>query len=101
LAKLTPTWIPAHLLLAYVTGAVFGVTSLGLIVNKEARPAATWLGLTILALVLIVYGPVLIANPSDIGGGFNYLADTLLLSGDALALTGTQSPGSRIGFEYV
>jgi hypothetical protein len=85
----------------HVTGAVFVVTSLGLIVNKEARPVATWLGLTILALVLIVYLPVVIANLSDIGGGLNYLVDTLLLSGAVLALAGAQSPGSRIGSEHV
>jgi uncharacterized membrane protein len=94
LAKLTPLWIPAHLFLAYLTGAVFVVTGLCLIVNKEARLAATWMGLMILLLVLIVYVPVVIANPSSIGG-LNYLLDTLLLSGSALAFAGSQREVSK------
>jgi len=90
LSKLTPSWIPAHLLWGYLTGAVFTATGLCLIVNKEARLAATWLGLMIFLLVLVVYVPVVVANPSDIGGGLNYLVDTLLLSGSALALAASQ-----------
>jgi uncharacterized membrane protein len=94
LAKLTPLWIPARLFLAYLTGAVFVVTGLFLIVNKEARLAAAWLGLMILALVLIVYVPIAISNPSSIVG-LNYLFDTLLLSGTALAFAGAQREESK------
>ena len=96
LAKLTPVWIPARLLISYLTGTVLAVTGLGLIFNKEARLAATWLGLMVLTLVLVVYVPVVIANPSDIGNGLNYLVDALLLSGSALVLAGAQTRGSRI-----
>jgi uncharacterized membrane protein len=88
LAKLTPLWLPAHLLWAFFTGAVFVVAGLCLIVNKEARLAATWLGLMILLLVFVVYVPIVVANPSNIGDGLNYLADTLLLGGSVLALAG-------------
>jgi len=88
LAKLTPLWIPAHLFLAYLTGVVLLITGVCLIVNKEARLAATWLGILALALTLLVYLPIVIANPASIGGGLNYLVDTLLLSGSALALAG-------------
>ncbi len=90
LAKLTPLWIPAHLLWSYLTGMVFVFTGLALIFNKETRLAATWLGLMLLLLVLAVYVPIVIANPSDIGNGLNYLVDTLLLSGSALAFAGSQ-----------
>jgi uncharacterized membrane protein len=90
LAKLTPLWIPAHLLWGYATGAVFIVAGLCLIINKEARLAATWLGLMIFLLVIVIYVPVVIANPADIGGGLNYLVDTLALSGSALLLAGSQ-----------
>jgi hypothetical protein len=58
--------------------------------NKKPRLAATWLGLMILLLVFVVYVTVVVANPSDIGGGLNYLVDTLLLSGSALAFAGSQ-----------
>jgi uncharacterized membrane protein len=90
LAKLTPLWIPAHLLWGYLTGAVFVATGLCLIANKQVRLAATWLGLMILLLVFVVYVPDVIANPSDIGHGLNSLVDTLLLSGTALAFAGAQ-----------
>jgi uncharacterized membrane protein len=90
LARLTPSWIPLHLLWSYLTGAVFLVTGLSLIVNKGARWAATWLGVMVLVLVLVIYVPIVIANPSEIGNGLNYLADTLLLSGSALAFAGAR-----------
>jgi len=90
LIKLTPVWIPAHLLWGYLTGAVFVVTGLSLVVNREARLAATLLGLMILLLVLVIYVPIVVTNPSDIGNGLNSLVDTLLLSGSALAFAGAQ-----------
>ena len=90
LEKLTPPWIPAHALWGYPTGAIFVVAGLCLILNKEARQAAAWLGLVILLLVVAVYVPILLANPSDIGTGLNYLMDTLLLSGSVLALAEAQ-----------
>ena len=90
LARLTPLWIPAHLLWGYLTGAVFVAAGISLIFNKESRLAATWLGLMILLLVLVVYVPIVVANPSDIGNGLNYLVDTLLLGGSVLAFAGSQ-----------
>ena len=69
LSRLTPTWIPAHLLWGYLTGTVIVATGLCLIANKEARLATTWLGVMILLLVLLVYVPIVVANPSDIGNG--------------------------------
>jgi uncharacterized membrane protein len=86
LEKLTPPWIPLHALWGYPTGVIYVVAGLCLILNKGAHRAATWLGLAILLLVLAVYVPILLANPSDIGTGLNYLMDTLLLSGSVLAL---------------
>ena len=57
-------------------------------INKQARLAATWLGLITLLLVLFIYLPIVIGIPADIANGLNYLADTLLLGGAALALAG-------------
>jgi uncharacterized membrane protein len=95
LPKVTPTWFPTHLLWSYLTGAVFVAASLCLIVNKEARLAATWLGLMILVLVLVVYVPVVVRAPPDIAGGLNYLVDTMLLSGSVLAFAQSQ-PGRSV-----
>jgi hypothetical protein len=88
LLKATPVWIPVHLLWGYVTGVVYVICGVGLIINKQARLAATWLGLVILLLVILIYVPIVVANPSDIGNALNYLADTLLLDGTVLALAG-------------
>ena len=93
LAKLTPLWIPVHLLWGYATAAVFVVGGVCLLIKKQARLAATWLGVATLLLVVIIYVPIVVADPADIGNAFNYLVDTLLLSGTLLALAGALSPG--------
>jgi hypothetical protein len=88
LVKVTPPWVPAHSLWGYLIGAIWIVVAIFLLINKQVRPAATWLGLITLLLVLFIYLPIVIGNPADIGNALNYLADTLLLSGAALALAG-------------
>jgi uncharacterized membrane protein len=88
LEALMPSWLPGHLLVSYTTGAVLIACGLCLIVNWKARLAATWLGIVVLVVVILIYLPILIANLSDINKGLNYFADTLLYSGAALALAG-------------
>jgi uncharacterized membrane protein len=90
LPKQTPLWVPGHALWGYPIGVVFVVAGLCLITNKKAGSAATWLGLLILLLVLAVYLPIVVAIPSDIANGLNYLADTLLLGGTVLAFAEAQ-----------
>jgi uncharacterized membrane protein len=98
LAKITPTWIPLRLFWAYLTGAVLIAAGACILVNKRARLAATYLGLTILFIVAIIYLPILIDIPLDIGNGLNYFADTLMFSGAILlladALPEANSPNS-------
>jgi uncharacterized membrane protein len=86
LNRVTPTWIPGRLFWAYSAGAVLVAAGACLIVNKKARLAATFLGIMILLLVLFIYLPILVANPSSIGNGLNYIVDTLAFSGAALLL---------------
>jgi uncharacterized membrane protein len=95
LLKPTPVWIPGHLLWGYVTGVVYIICGVSLVINKQARLAATWLGLVILLLVILIYVPIVVANPSDVGNALNYLADTLLLNGTVLALAGALDADSR------
>jgi uncharacterized membrane protein len=90
LPKLTPLWVPGHAFWGYPIGAVFVVAGLCLIANKKAGFAATWLGLLILLLVLAIYLPIVVAIPSDIANGLNYLADTLLLGGSVFAFAQAQ-----------
>jgi uncharacterized membrane protein len=94
LVMTTPRWVPAHSFWGYVIGAIYVVIAISLLLNKQVRLAATWLGLIILLLVLFLYLPIVIANPADIANGLNYLADTLLLCGAVLALAGTRDQNS-------
>ena len=91
LEKLMPAWIPAHLLIGCLTGAILVVAGVCILLDKRTRMAATYLGTWIVLLVLFIYGPILIAalaNPStDIKvEGINYFFDTLLFAGAILAL---------------
>jgi hypothetical protein len=91
LEKLMPAWIPAHLLIGWLTGAILFVAGICILLDKKTRLAATYLGTWIVLVVVFIYGPILIsalANPStDVKvEGINYFFDTLLFAGAILAL---------------
>jgi uncharacterized membrane protein len=86
LEQLMPAWIPGHAALAYVTGTVMIACGAEIVWGAKARLAATWLGIYCVAVVLLVYLPMLLAKPGDIGVGMNYLADTMVFCGCALVL---------------
>jgi uncharacterized membrane protein len=91
LRKEMPLWIPWRVLIGYVTGAALLVTGGSILLSRNTRTVAACLGGWILLLVLVVYGPVLIAALSDPRTavkmeGINYFADTLLFAGVILAL---------------
>jgi uncharacterized membrane protein len=90
LERSTPVWIPARLLWSYLAGVVFVIAGISMLINKRVRLAATAAGLMTLFLVIVMYVPLLVSKPSDIGEGLNYLADTLLLCGSLLAFAETQ-----------
>jgi hypothetical protein len=81
-----PAWIPAHVLWAYLTGAIFIGCALGLLSRRHARFAATILGINVLVLILFVYIPQTIAKASDIVTGLNYLSIHFALAGAAFFL---------------
>jgi uncharacterized membrane protein YphA (DoxX/SURF4 family) len=58
-----------------------------LLIGKSTRAAATWLGLTVLFMVLVVYVPIAVVERASMVG-FNYLADTLMYCGAVLLLAG-------------
>ena len=85
-----PEWIPARLLISYLTGAILWLRTC-IVLGKKTRMAATYLGDMDSAAGVFIYGPILIAslaNPStDIKvEGINYFFDTLLFGGAILAL---------------
>ncbi len=91
LEKLMPAWIPAHLLIGWLTGAILVVAGVCILLDKKTRMAATYLGTWIVLLVLFIYGPILIAALADPSTdvkveGINYFFDTLLFAGAILAL---------------
>jgi hypothetical protein len=97
LQKMMPDWIPAHLLINYLTGAILVVSGAAILLAKKTRLAATYLGAWIVLLVVVVYGPILIsalANPSTEVKieGINYFFDTLLFAGVILALASATPP---------
>jgi uncharacterized membrane protein YkgB len=86
-----PAWIPGHLLISYLTGAILVVAGVSILLGKKTRMAATYLGTWIVLLVLFIYGPILIVSLADPNTGvkiegINYFADTLLFAGAILAL---------------
>ena len=97
LQKVMPDWIPAHLLIDYLTGAILLVSGAAILLAKKTRLAATYLGTWIVLLVVFIYGPILIsalANPSTEAKveGINYFFDTLLFAGVILALASATPP---------
>jgi uncharacterized membrane protein len=91
LEMIMPTWIPARMLISYLTGAGLIVGGVCILLRKKTHTAAAYLGGWILLMVLLVYGAILIAsllNPStDVKvEGLNYFFDTLLYAGTILAV---------------
>jgi hypothetical protein len=91
LEKLMPAWIPARPLIGYVTAAILVGAGAAILLAKNTRMAATYLGTWIVLLVVFIYAPVLIAALADPSTdvkveGLNYFFDTLLFGGTILAL---------------
>ena len=95
-----PTWVPARVLIDYVTGAALLVTGASILLNKKTRTVAACAGGWILLTILVIYVPVMImalAAP-EIGvkvEGINYFADTLFFAGVILAAA-SAAPSSDV-----
>jgi uncharacterized membrane protein YphA (DoxX/SURF4 family) len=88
LEPLTPQYVYGHAIWTYVAAVVYGVAGILLLIGKKARSAATWLGLTVLTLVLVVYVPIAVVERASIDNGFNYVADTLMFCSTVVLLAG-------------
>jgi len=90
LEKIMPAWVPLHGVLGYPAGTILLFAGLALILNQRARAAAAAIGAVMTALTLYPYLFMLIhalgGPAADITEGLNYVADTLLYAGSALAL---------------
>lgn len=100
LEKQMPVWIPGRALIDYVTGAALILAGVSFLLNRKTRTVAACLGGWLLLMVLVIYGPVLIAALSQPGTGvkiegINYFADTLLFAAVILSVA-SASPPSRL-----
>ena len=88
LEKITPSWVPLPNVWAYLGGAILLAAGVCLVLNKKSRMAAASIGAWMTAAVLFLYLPILFlahGGPA-INEATNYVADTLLYAGSALAL---------------
>jgi uncharacterized membrane protein len=65
IAKLVPSWIPAPLLWANLTGAGFVATGICILVRKLDYWAPVWLGIMFLLWVLVLHGPRVVSYPKS------------------------------------
>ena len=83
-----PSWVPLPSAWAYLAGAVLLAAGIALALNKKTRMAAASIGALMTVLTLFPYLVMLVRAPgsSEFNEAINYVADTLLYAGAALAL---------------
>ncbi|HEV2388646.1 MAG TPA: hypothetical protein VGS20_15480 [Candidatus Acidoferrales bacterium] len=87
LKLVTPEWVYGHAIWTYLAAVVYAVAGTLLLLGKKTRAAATWVGLTVLFVELVVYVPIGVVERASLIG-INYLGDTLLYCGAVLLLAG-------------
>jgi uncharacterized membrane protein len=95
-----PAWVPARVLIDYLTGAGLLACGVSILLNVKTRTVAACVGGWILLTILVIYVPVMIGALSDpsIGvkvEGINYFADTLFFAGVILAAA-SAAPRSNV-----
>ena len=86
LEKMTPAWVPAPTLLAYVVGTTLLAAGVGLTIRRTRRAAAASAGTVLLLLTIFFYVPILATEIRSALAveGVNYVGDTLLFAATAL-----------------
>jgi len=87
-ATLVPSWIPGHLFWAYFVGVAFVAAALSIAIGKNARLAATLLGLMFILWVLTLHLPRVAAHPHD-GNEWTSAFVALAMCGGAWLVAGT------------
>jgi uncharacterized membrane protein len=88
LELITPSWVPVPSVWAYLAGSVLLVSGIGLAVNKKPRLAAASIGALMTVLTVFLYCLMLVFahGAEETNVALNYVADTLLYAGSALAV---------------
>jgi uncharacterized membrane protein len=86
-----PAWVPGKVVIDYITGAALLAVAASVVLRKNTRQVATWVGGWLLFLIVVIYGPVMIGALTypEVAAqveGINYFADTLLFAGVILAV---------------
>ena len=85
LEKLTPAWVPAPVLLAWLVGLTLLLGGLGLLLRPTVRLAAAAAGTVLLLVTVFFYVPILVSEfHSAPVEGLNYVYDTLLFAATVL-----------------
>ena len=92
----TPEWIPGRAVWTYLAAAVYAPAGALLLIGRKARAAATWLGLTVFVIELVVYVPIAVSERASLTG-INFMADTLMFCGALLLLAGAMPRESERG----
>jgi uncharacterized membrane protein YphA (DoxX/SURF4 family) len=88
LERVTPTWIAGHAVWTYLAAVAYAIAGIPLLLGKKTRAAATWIGLTVFFIVLVVYVPIAVVDRASLDDGLNYFGDTLMYCGTILLLAG-------------
>ena len=93
----TPSWVPLPMVWTYLTAAILLAGGIALLLNK--RWGAVAIGVLMTVITLFPYTVMLIralsGSPDDINEALNYVADTLLYAGAALALASAMPIAAR------
>ncbi len=83
-----PSWVPLPSLWAYLAGTVLLAAGITLALNKKPRMAAAAIGALMIVLTVFPYMAMLVRahGAPEFNEAINYVADTLLYAGAALAL---------------
>lgn len=99
LEAVVPHYVFGRAVWTYLAAAVYLVAGVLLVAGKKTRVAATWIGITVLFVELVVYVPIGIVQRASLDNGFNYLADTLMFCGTVFLLAGAmprEAPGRNL-----
>lgn len=90
LEKVSPPWVPFPVMAGYVAGGILMAGGVALALGIRSRVAAASIGGLMSALTVFLYLPILIlasgGSTAEFNEELNYVADTLLYAGSALAL---------------
>jgi uncharacterized membrane protein len=89
IARLVPSWMPAHMFWTYMVGVALIAAALSIILKRQARLAAILLGSMLLLFVGMLHIPNLVAEPRDRVLWVTALRD-LAFSGGAFAFAGSR-----------